>query len=85
MTDEKGLIVGMNGERLLNSFKFYAVFNDSEDFTVRCEAEEIGTITTPPPVGDRFALAGRVWEVLELDAARRLVYVKSVEAIAWWN
>ena len=86
MTDEKGLIVGMEGERILNSFKFYAVFNDSEDFTVRCEAEEIGTITTPPPVGDRFALAGRVWEVLELDPKRRLVYVKSVEGkmeVSW--
>ena len=86
MTEEKGLIVGMAGERLLNSFKFYAVFNDSEDFTVRCESEEIGTITTPPPVGDRFALAGRVWEVLELDSARRLVFVKSVEGkmeVSW--
>ena len=86
MTEEKGLIVGMSGERLLNSFKFYAVFNDSEDFTVRRESEEIGTITTPPPVGDRFALAGRVWEVLELDVQRRLVYVKSVEGkmeISW--
>ncbi len=86
MTEEKGLIVGMSGERLLNSFKFYAVFNDSEDFTVRRDSEEIGTITTPPPVGDRFALAGRVWEVLELDVQRRLVYVKSVEGkmeISW--
>ncbi len=86
MTEEKGLIVGMAGERLLNSFRFYAVFQDSEDFTVRCESEEIGTITSPPPVGDRFALAGRVWEVLELDAARRLVFVKGVEGkmeISW--
>ena len=86
MTDEKGLIAGIESERLLNSFKFYAVFKDSEDFTVRCESEEIGTITTPPPVGDRFALAGRVWEVLELDSARRLVYVKGVEGkmeISW--
>ncbi|MBE6546012.1 MAG: DEAD/DEAH box helicase [Ruminococcaceae bacterium] len=86
MTEEKGLIVGMAGERLLNSFKFYAVFQDSEDFTVRCDSEEIGTITTPPPVGDRFALAGRVWEVLELDAPRRLVYVKGVEGkmeVSW--
>ena len=86
MTEEKGLIVGMAGERLLSSFKFYAVFSDSEDFTVRCESEEIGTITTPPPVGDRFALAGRVWEVLELDISRRLIYVKAVEGkmeISW--
>jgi ATP-dependent Lhr-like helicase len=86
MTDEKGLIVGLSAEKMLNSYKFYAVFNDSEDFTVRCESEEIGTITTPPPVGDRFALAGRVWEVLETDVSRRLVYVKGVEGkmeISW--
>ena len=86
MTEEKGLIVGMKGERLTNSFKFYAVFKDSEDYTVRCESDEIGTITTPPPVGDRFALAGRVWEVTELDVARKLIYVKSVNGkmeVSW--
>ncbi len=86
MTEEKGLIVGLKGERLVNSFKFYAVFKDSEDYTVRCESDEIGTITTPPPVGDRFALAGRVWEVEELDIARRLIYVKAVKGkmeVSW--
>lgn len=85
-TEEKGLIVGLKGEKLINSFKFYAVFKDSEDYTVRCESDEIGTITTPPPVGDRFALAGRVWEVEELDIARKLIYVKGVKgkmAIEW--
>ncbi len=92
MTEEKGLIVGLAGERLLRSFQFYAVFKDSEDFTVRAgdsekgAAEEIGTITTPPPVGDRFALAGRVWEVEELDIPRRLVYVHPVSGkmqVSW--
>ncbi|MBE6690421.1 MAG: DEAD/DEAH box helicase [Ruminococcaceae bacterium] len=84
MTEEKGLIVGLAGERLLGSFQFFAVFKDSEDFTVRAgdrekgSAEEIGTITTPPPVGERFALAGRVWEVEELDVRRKLVYVHPV-------
>lgn len=86
MTEEKGLIVGLKGERLINSFKFYAVFKDSEDYTVRAGSDEIGTITTPPPVGDRFALAGRVWEVEELDVARKLIYVKEVKGkmeISW--
>lgn len=77
-TAEHELIVGMKGERLTSSFKFYAVFKDSEDYTVRCESDEIGTITAPPPIGDRFALAGRVWEVTELDLPRHLIYVKSV-------
>ncbi len=85
-TEEGTLIVGLGGERLTNSFKFYAVFSDSEDFTVRCGSDEIGTITTPPPVGDRFALAGRVWEVEELDRERRLLFVHSVDGkmeISW--
>ena len=86
MTEEKTLIVGLAGERLLRSFKFYAVFKDSEDYTVRCGSDEIGTITTPPPVGDRFALAGRVWEVEELDIQRKLIYVRGVEGkmeVSW--
>ncbi len=77
-TDEGGLIIGIKGERLTSGFKFYAVFKDSEDYTVRCESDEIGTISEAPPVGDRFALAGRVWEVEELDLPRKLIYVKSV-------
>ena len=86
MTEEGGLIIGLEGEKLINSFKFYAVFKDSEDFTVRCASDEIGTITTPPPPGDRFALAGRVWEVEEVDTSRRLVYVHEVEGkmeVSW--
>ncbi len=86
MTDEKGFIVGLKGERLVNSFKFYAVFKDSDDYTVRCGSDEIGVIAFPPPVGDRFALAGRVWEVEELDMPRKLIYVKSVKGkmeISW--
>jgi len=85
-TETGGLIVGLAGERLTNSFKFYAVFKDSEDYTVRCGSDEIGTITTPPPVGDRFALAGRVWEVEELDLPSKIIYVKSVNGkmeISW--
>lgn len=86
LTEIGGLIIGLAGERLLRSYKFYAVFKDSEDFTVRCGSDEIGTITTPPPVGDRFALAGRVWEVEELDVQRKLIYVKKVDGkmeISW--
>ena len=86
LTEEKGLIVGLKGERLVGNFRFYAVFKESEDFTVRAQSEEIGTITTAPPVGERFALAGRVWEVLESDVPRHLIYVKPVEgkmAVSW--
>lgn len=86
MTDEGELLIGLRGERLINSFKFFAVFKDSEDFTVRSGSDEIGTIASAPPAGDRFALAGRVWEVEEVDVPRKLVYVRPVKGkmeIAW--
>ncbi len=86
LTEDGGLIVGLKGEKLINSFKFYAVFKDNEDYTVRRDSDEIGSITMPPPVGDRFALAGRVWEVEELDISRKLIYVKEVKGkmeISW--
>ncbi len=86
LTEEKELIVGMKGEKMLSSFKFFAVFKDSEDFTVRCGSEEIGTISSTPPIGERFALAGRVWSVEEIDITKRLIYVKAVEGkmkISW--
>ncbi|MBE6569571.1 MAG: DEAD/DEAH box helicase [Ruminococcaceae bacterium] len=86
MTEERELILGLRGERLVNSFKFYAVFKDTDDYTVRCESDEIGILNSPPPVGDRFALAGRVWEVEDLDLPRHLIYVKPVKGkmeVAW--
>ncbi len=86
MTEEKGLIVGLRGEQLLKSYKFFAVFKDTYDFTVRNGSDEIGTLSSPPPVGDRFALAGRVWEVEELDIEHKLLYVKSVDGkmeVSW--
>ena len=76
---EKSVIIGLRGERIINSFKFYAVFQDVESFTVKCESQEIGTITKSPPEGERFALAGRTWEVIELDIKRKIIYVKKVE------
>lgn len=77
-TLEGGLIVGLAGERITNSFKFYAVFKENEEFTVRQESQEIGTIVRPPPVGEKIALAGKVWIVEEIDYKRRLIYCKPV-------
>ena len=78
-TDEGGLIVGLAGERVINSFKFYAVFQESEEYTVRCGSQELGTIVSPPPVGEKLALAGHVWIVEEVDHKRRLIYCEPVK------
>jgi ATP-dependent Lhr-like helicase len=61
---------------------YYAVFPDNVEYTVREESMEIGSIIIPPPMGNRFTLAGRTWEVLEIDLKRKTVFVKQVQGIA---
>jgi len=78
-TENGGLIVGLAGERQINSFKFYAVFQENEEYTVRSESEELGTIVLPPPPGEKIALAGHVWVVEEVDHQRHLVYCRLVK------
>lgn len=78
-TEEGGLIVGLAGERIVNSFKFYAVFQENEEYTVRWGSQELGTIVMPPPAGEKIAIAGHVWIVEEVDHKRRLVYCEQVK------
>ncbi|MCI5905638.1 MAG: DEAD/DEAH box helicase [Oscillospiraceae bacterium] len=78
-TENGGLIVGLAGERIVNSFKFYAVFQESEEYTVRWGSQELGTVVKPPPPGEKIAIAGHVWIVEEVDHKRRLVYCEEVK------
>ncbi|MBR1899927.1 MAG: DEAD/DEAH box helicase [Lachnospiraceae bacterium] len=79
LTEDRGLIVGLAGERITNSFKFYAVFQENEEYSVRCESQEIGTIVKPPPIGDRIAIAGHVWVVEEVDRTHHQVYCHMIK------
>ena len=78
-TEQGGLIVGLAGERVINSFKFYGVFQESEEYAVRSESQELGTVVSPPPVGEKLAIAGHVWQVLDVDHKRRLIYCQQVK------
>ncbi len=78
-TENGGLIVGLEGERITNSFRFYAVFQENQEFHVRCDSQELGTIVAPPPAGDKIAIAGKVWVVEEVDLKHFQVYVHEVK------
>ena len=78
-TENGGLILGLAGERVVNSYKFYAVFQENVEYTVRSGPEQLGTIVKPPPVGDKIAIAGRVWVVEDVDHKRREVYCTLVK------
>ena len=78
-TEGGGLIVGLAGERVTNSFKFYAVFQENEEYTVRCESTELGTVVAPPPAGEKIAIAGHTWIVEEVDRKRHVVWCTQVK------
>ncbi|UNK18697.1 DEAD/DEAH box helicase [Paenibacillus sp. N3/727] len=78
-TDEGPLIIGLTGERIVNNFRFYAVFKDDEEHVVYNGSEEIGSITTVPPPGYCFSLAGKLWKVEEVDTKHKALYVKSAK------
>ena len=78
-TENGGLIIGLAGERIVNNYKFYAVFQENIEYSVRSGPEELGNIVKPPPVGDKIAIAGRVWVVEEVDHKKREVYCTLVK------
>ena len=80
-TESGGLIVGLAGERVVSNYKFYAVFQENIEYTVHAGPEQLGTIVKPPPVGDKIAIAGRVWCVDEVDHKRREVYCTLVNGM----
>lgn len=77
-TERGGLIVGLAGERISSSYKFYAVFQENIEYTVRSDSTELGTIVAPPPAGEKIAIAGATWLVEEVDHKRHVVYATKV-------
>lgn len=81
--DEDGaLLIGEKGEAAVSNYEFLAVFTVPQEYSVRCNAEEIGTVQTPFPPRAQFALAGQAWEVTELDKAEKRIYVKHINGIS---
>jgi len=87
LTEQGKLIIGLAGEKVVGKFQFYAVFPDNQEYLVKYGTTEIGSIVTPSPVGHSFALAGKTWEVVDVDFKRKVILVKQVEGKAsiYWR
>ncbi|MBP2241816.1 ATP-dependent Lhr-like helicase [Cytobacillus eiseniae] len=72
------LIVGIEGERILRSKDFYAVFMTPEEFTVLEGIRRIGTLdkTSMLNVRDNIILAGKLWTIRDIDFDKNKVYVQ---------
>jgi ATP-dependent Lhr-like helicase len=76
LTEERTLIVGLEGEKLINSYKFLATFKAYDEYKVVHDGATIGTLTSETPIGDVFTLAGIAWEVIEVVPAQKIILVR---------
>ncbi len=81
-TEQNKLIIGLKAEKIVHSFQFYAVFAEDKEYVVRDDSMEIGSVLMPLPPGNQFTLAGRTWEVLDIEPKAKTIWVKRVEGIA---
>ena len=81
-TERGGLIIGREGEKIVNSNKFLTVFMAPEYLLVKDENRTIGTVDKVYPVGVRFALAGMTWETVDVNEKSKVIFVKSVPGIS---
>ena len=78
-TEDGSLIVGIEGEKIINSYKFLATFKDYDEYSVIHENAVIGTLTSETPIGYVFTLAGFTWMVTDVLPARKQIIVEKTE------
>ncbi len=81
-TENGGLVIGREGEKVVNSHKFLTVFTAPEYLLVKDESRTIGTVDKVYPVGVRFALAGMTWETVDVNEKSKVIFVKKVPGIS---
>ncbi len=81
-TEHGGIIIGREGEKIVNSYKFLTVFRAPEYLLVKDENRTIGTVDKAYPVGVRFALAGLSWETVDVNVKSKVIFVKQVPGIS---
>lgn len=77
--DDRGiLILGLEGEWIVNNFEFYSAFTTPKEFSVVHKGGKIGSIPSAPDLETRefLILAGRRWEILSIDFKRCEILVE---------
>jgi ATP-dependent Lhr-like helicase len=71
------VIIGVEGESIVNNRNFYSVFETESALTVSTGGKRIGELPYSPQVvvGEKLFLAARVWKIVDVDFRSRTVEV----------
>ena len=77
-TAEGVLILGLLGEKIVNSRDFYMAFIVPEEYRVIHRGRHVGNVTSAPDlsVDAYLILAGRRWKILQVDQDRKEILVQ---------
>lgn len=72
------LIIGVDGEPIVNSRDFYSVFTTDEQFKVFNGSAPIGELPYGPQiiVGENILLAARIWSIVSIDEKSKRIEVR---------
>jgi ATP-dependent Lhr-like helicase len=75
------LVLGIEGERLTNSYTFYAVFKTPEEFRIVAGSKTLGALPVNSLVikGQHIIFGGRRWKVTDIDDEKKVIYVTSTK------
>ncbi len=73
--DSGDLILGLVGEDLRKDKGFYAVFPTTDAYAVLQDGAKIGAVEAAPRVGEHMLLAGRRWQVVDVDDRQKAILV----------
>lgn len=74
-TETNELIIGLQGEKIVNNYHFYAVFSTELEYRVLYNSSEIGTLQSPPDENITILLSGKAWIVKEVNRENKTVFV----------
>lgn len=77
-TDGNLLVLGEQGERIVDSYEFYAVFESSEEFKVIHGSTPIGSICVDIDAqpGKHIILGGRRWVIIDIERNSKFITVR---------
>lgn len=72
------IVLGSEGERLVNQHTFFAVFKTPEEYKLIYKGKQIGSLPSDYVLmeGMKIIFGGKRWEITDIDANKKIVFVK---------
>ena len=80
-TGDGQLVLGHNGEKVVEHYTFYTAFNTPEEYRLEYNGKVLGTVPIDKPLvpEQHIIFAGKRWEVISVDDDKKLITLKKAK------